>query len=414
MSLIQSFPSEILGEIFAAAGLDEFDVNSASHVSRWWRKAALAASELWLNIQIRDYDSKHTAVVLDRFRRSSCRPISLKLQFTSRESPTTPRENARVPRGHSPAQSSALPFFDCGGNPAELGCDFSHIWPGTYPLLRTLDLMLVHFYTRENPQPDPAEEITFPLPENHALEELALYTINVGNVVLPQMRVLRLGGLLAQLVGPNGRINRWILDGPQRLELHRLPIPRMHLQTEEAPRASTSSVVYLKLSGIYASISAHGTQNDCAPFFDALQTPLIHTLELEHFYGRVWDDFLFALSTPKPKYPLLTTLRLKEFKFRKLSYASVGFFLCCFPGLESLVLTGCPSSTWESVWHVLTLQSVIVSKRVCDRGQWGSLEQGGTSSLRMRMFTRGPERPAGPPLSADVDHIQLADSNELV
>ncbi|KAJ7741590.1 hypothetical protein DFH07DRAFT_55749 [Mycena maculata] len=354
MSFIQSFPLEILGEIFTAPELDVLDVTSASHVSRWWRDAALEATELWLNVSIRDCDTEHADVVLDHLQRSRCRPICLELLFTSKESPTTSLEIRALLEAVVQPNIRRCRSLTAQATRANWDAILATFGRETYPLLRTLDIMFVHFSTTEHPLRDPGQEITFPLPENHPLDELAVYSMNVGNVVLPQMRALRVGGLLDGLVGTDGRINRCLLDGPQRLELRNLAIPPMQFQTEEESRA-TSSVVFLKLSRIYASTSPHGTQNDCAPFFDALQTPLIRTLELEKIYGRAWEDFLFALNTPKQKYPFLAELLLTSFDFQRLSYAGVAFFLSCFPGLETVVLSGGPSSTWESVWHVLML-----------------------------------------------------------
>lgn len=327
------------------------DVTAISHVSRWWRDAALGASELWLNVHIGHYGTKHASVLLEHFRRSQGRPISLEIRFTA---PTTPPQlhaflkavvQPHLWRCCSLSVQATRPNWDA------ISATFGQ---ETYPQLRTLDIMALHTYITANPQPNPTNELTFVLPSNHPLEELSTHAMNVG-VALPCIRVLRVGGPLGSLVGADGHVNRWLLDGPQRLELCSLVIPPMHFQTGEERSAGTSSVVHLKLSRMYASRSLHGTQNDCAPFFDALQTPLIRTLELESFHGRVWEDWLFALNTPIRKYPLLTTLRLKELNFQKLSYAGVGFFLGCFPGIESLVFVGCPAATWESAVHVLML-----------------------------------------------------------
>jgi hypothetical protein len=226
--------------------------------------------------------------------------------------------------------------------------------------LRALDIMEAFYWSREQPHPSP-DELTFPLPQNHPLEKLVMHGMNVGDVVLPRMRALRVGDLRG-LVGADGRINSWLLQGPRKLELCHLEIPPMHFQTAEERVPAASSVVHLKLARIHASSSVHGTQNDCAPFFDALETPRIRTLELEEFHGRVWEDFLFALHTPTLKYPLLTTLLLKSFDFQDLSYTGVTFFLRSFPGLESVVLTGCPSVTWECCVHVLMLHPALCPK----------------------------------------------------
>ncbi|KAJ7685348.1 hypothetical protein DFH06DRAFT_1118833 [Mycena polygramma] len=245
-----------------------------------------------------------------------------------------------------------MSFTEDTNNAAELG-DFDDLCPRNLPSFTRSGYHGRALLDQGSPYPDP-NELTFVLPQNHRLEELSIHGINVGDIALPHMRALRVGGQLQGLVSPDGQINRWLLHGPQTLELCNLPIPPMYFQTDERG-GGASSVLHLKLARIYASTTADGIQDDCAPFFDALQTPRIQTLELESFYGRAWEDFLFALNTPALKYPLLTALVLKSFDFQNLSYVGVGFFLRSFPGLESIVLAGCPLSTWEMVLHVLIL-----------------------------------------------------------
>jgi hypothetical protein len=355
MSLIRSFPPEILAAIFAARAQVASDLNAISHVSRWWRDAAIGASELWLNMKIEDYDTNHLEVVLQHFRRSQGRPISLEILFTSEEPPATPPQ--------------LLAFFEVAVKPNLQRCwsltvhATRPVWDAlsvvcgeeAYPLLRVLDVMAPQSFVDWNSLANLEDELTFTLPPNHPLEELSVHAMGVGEVHLPCIRVLRAGGRLRRLLGPDERINRWLVNGPQLLELRSFTIPSMHFQTEDEQSLPASSVQHLKLSWMYASRRADGGQNDCAPFFDALQTPSIHTLELESFQGRVWEDFLFALNTPTRKYPELTTLRLKAMNLRDLPYVGVSFFLCCFPELEVVTLDGCPVSTWESVVDVLVL-----------------------------------------------------------
>ncbi|KAJ7709745.1 hypothetical protein B0H17DRAFT_236322 [Mycena rosella] len=356
MTLIRFFPAELLAVILAAPALDASDVATASHVSRWWRDAAVGASELWLNVRIKDRATNHADVVLEHFRRSQQRPICLEIQFTSKTPPFTPSQlraflevtvKPNLGRCRSLTMRATPPSWDafsatCGEEP--------------YPLLRTLEVTTVHIVTKLTLQ---SEEPRFALPQNHPLEQLSLHAMSVGDVQLPCMHMLRVGGQLRGLVGADGQINRRLLDGPRRLEICSLAIPPMHFQTQDEDDTEVSSVEHLKLSWMYASINGHGGQNDCAPFFDALQTPLIRTLQLESFHGRVWEDFLFSLNVPTPKYPLLTTLQLTTFDFQQLSYEGIGFFFCCFPGLEAIVFVRCPLSTWESAVHVLMLHPAL-------------------------------------------------------
>ncbi|KAJ7343320.1 hypothetical protein DFH08DRAFT_810787 [Mycena albidolilacea] len=357
---IQFFPSEILAQIFATASQGNegmIELTHVSAVSRWWRAATLCASELWLNIYILETDINHADVVLDDFQRSQERPVSLDLEFTSQEPHATPSQmrtflesvvQSNIKRCRSLTVWATRPVWDA------ILATFEQ---ETYPVLRALDIMEAFYWSREQPHPSP-DELTFPLPRNHPLEKLVMHAMNVGDVMLPRMRALRVGDLRG-LVGADGRINSWLLQGSRKLELCHLEIPPMHFQTVEERIPAASSVVHLKLARIHASSSAYGTQNDCAPFFDALETPQIRTLELEEFHGRVWEDFLFTLHTPTLKYPLLTILLLKSFDFQDLSYTGVTLFLRSFPGLESVVLTGCPLVTWECCIHVLMLHPAL-------------------------------------------------------
>ncbi|KAJ7046972.1 hypothetical protein C8F04DRAFT_1227115 [Mycena alexandri] len=353
---IGSFPPELLAQIFAAASLNTREITEISHVSQQWRNAVLGASELWLHVHITDYDLEHIDIFLEHLRRSQQRPIQLQLELVSSQPIATLTQTRaffeavvvpHLTRCYSLTIHAERPVWEvflavCGQQ--------------TFPLLRKLDVMDLHW--DHGPSP---ENLAFPLPLIHPLKELAVHTMSIGHATLPLLRVLRAGGHLLRLVGPDGRIDRWFLDGPQRLELCDLPVPRMHFQTEEERSNAISSVVYLKLSKLFASISTHGTQNDLTPFFDALQTPNVRTLELESFYGRAWDDFLFSLSVHKTKYPRLTALVLKSFDFRDREehFARTKYILRSFPGLESVVLVKCPASTWEIVLYVLMLYPTL-------------------------------------------------------
>ncbi|KAJ7097776.1 hypothetical protein B0H15DRAFT_619201 [Mycena belliarum] len=356
MDLIRTFPSEILAKIFGTPPLNAADVSAVSHVSRWWRVAAVGASELWVDVHIEDNDVNHTEVVMEYLRRSQARAISLKIRLSSRPSPVT------LPQ--------LCTFLEATVKPNLRRCRSLKVqatrqsWIAisavfreeTYPLLRLLDVMAVHFFAKSSQRPGAStEELTFALPPYHPLQELSLHTMSVGNVPLPALHALRLSGRLHNIVGADGRFNRWLLEGPRKLELCRLAVPAMQFHGQDEESTNMSSVLHLKLAWIYASMDGHGAQNDCVPFFDALQMPLLRTLELESFHGRAWEDFLFALNTPKLKYPRLTTLHLKAFDFQGLSYPGVSFFLSCFPELGSVILTGCPLSTWEAVLDVLML-----------------------------------------------------------
>ncbi|KAJ7172315.1 hypothetical protein C8R46DRAFT_1085511 [Mycena filopes] len=358
MSLITTFPPEILAEIFGAASLDTHEITEISHVSRQWRSAVLGASELWVDVHLKDYDLDYPDIVLDYLQRSQQRPLRLQLELNSPQ-PTATHMQTRAFLGAVVAPNLAR----CSSLTIQAE---RWVWEiilavcgqhETFPLLRKLDITDLHW----DHDGASLQNLSFPLPPDHPLEELAVNTMGVGDAVLPHLRVLRIGGHLLRLIDPDGRIDRWLLDGPQRLELYGLPIPPMHFQTQEERSDAVSSVTYLKLGKVHASLSTQGTQYDCAPFFDALETPNVRTLELESFYGRAWDDFLFSLSVPTTKYPLLTALVLRSFDFRERdeNFARTRYFLRSLPGLESVVMVNCPASTWELVLHVLMLHSTL-------------------------------------------------------
>ncbi|KAJ6630604.1 hypothetical protein B0H10DRAFT_2427710 [Mycena sp. CBHHK59/15] len=350
MSLIHTFPSEILGEIFLASHFKE--VISASHVSRQWRQAAIGTSELWLSVGIHDRNVKHSDVLVTLLQRSQRRKICLQLHLMS---PPVDRRQLQdfmvlvkphlcrchtltVYAPRSRWERLLLPAFDLE----------------TWPSLRHLEIASILPAPATSVPHNPIDQPVFPLPGHHPLQILALRGIDVGEVPLPHMTTIRVTGRPRRLVGDDGCLNRWFIDGPLAVALEGVAIPDMQFQDEDTP-AYGGSVQHLTLSKLIAAVDEHGLQTDCTPFFDALQTPHVRTLHLEAFYGRVWDDFLFSLNTAKPKYPEVARLRLLRFDFQGLPYAGVLFFLYSFPALTCVVLAGCNTGTWESLIHVLML-----------------------------------------------------------
>ncbi|KAJ7174006.1 hypothetical protein C8R43DRAFT_633589 [Mycena crocata] len=122
MSPIHSSPSEILVEIFAE--LDTLDITDTSH---WWREAILRASNLWLNIEIMDYDTNHAEVVLDHLRRSQQRPISLVVKFFPR--PPTSSSGIRTFL-EAVIQPNLVRCRSLTVHAMELGHDFGGVQPG--------------------------------------------------------------------------------------------------------------------------------------------------------------------------------------------------------------------------------------------------------------------------------------------
>jgi hypothetical protein len=321
------------------------DIVGASHVSRHWRTAALGASELWLSMLIRSYDLEHDHVLLELLRRSGERKISLELQFTQR----------------GPDSTRLQEFLEAVVKPSLHRCRTLIVdakkttWDiilfafdqEIYPSLRVLKLNCAI-----------GSGVLFPLPDNHQVEEVTLYHVELDDVPLPCMRSLRVIGRLVSMVETNGKeLNRWFLDGPETLEFSDLTIPPMGFAQEEI--TPTLTVLRLTLARIRPTTTTAGVEYDCAPFFDCLQTPLLRSLALDSLRGRTWEDFLFSLDTPQAKYPLVTTLSMKFFDFQDLAYAGVAFFLRAFPALTSIILVKCKMPTWESIIHVLMLDPTL-------------------------------------------------------
>ncbi|KAK7020479.1 hypothetical protein R3P38DRAFT_3272476 [Favolaschia claudopus] len=357
MSLIQSLPSEILIQIWATVSQHKIRrLIPITQVCARWRAVALGASELWLDIQIFERDINHSEVVLEHFRRSQDRPIRLELQLISRKRLAT---SSRI---HTFFQSVVLPnIWRCWsltvrGTTRAWEVVLPQLAHQTFPLLRELDIADVEYWLSVSSPPN-RQDLTFPLLANHPIEKLAMHAINVGQVALPCLRALRVGDMDG-VIGDDGYINEWLLEGPESLELCRWVIPAMYFQTADDRVRGVSSVKHLKLAHLHASTTTEGTQNDCAPFFDALETPAIRTLELEAFHGRVLEDFMFSLqpqTVGTAKYSLVSRLTLRSLDFPKPSYRAVAFFLVSFPALESIAVIDCPQPTWECCIQVLTL-----------------------------------------------------------
>ncbi|KAJ7447543.1 hypothetical protein B0H11DRAFT_2082584 [Mycena galericulata] len=388
-SLIHTFPPELLTQIFQITEISTVATYAnaviLSHVCRQWRAAAIQDSALWLRIGVRSRDVQHLAFLSCLLQRSKGRTISIGLDFWDLRRPTDPTvfcELLRVVRPHL-------------GRTCHL---FIHaqwqLWQmiirefgyQTYENLSLLDLELVvpppPRNTRAIPygipddaaagdliaaRPAPLPSFVFPFPSHHPLlNRLRVSGITIGNIPLPRLELLRLGGRAAPyILDSQGRLNRWILDSATNLYCEDLRIPAMPFYEPPTVAARVSPITHLILSRLSASPrsipGADGLlEYDCRPFFDALYTPRVRCLEIDRWdlRGRAWDDFLEWLPEDL-RYPNVVDLRITGMHFDGMDYDDVAFFLASFPRMRHLRLESCFPGTWEAALEVLEMDSTL-------------------------------------------------------
>ncbi|KAJ7088445.1 hypothetical protein B0H15DRAFT_800920 [Mycena belliarum] len=396
-SLIQTFPPEILSEIFAVTEIYE-DPSCAnavilSHVCHRWRVAAVGDSEQWLCVSVCSRDVGRIPFLKTLLQRSKGRPISLGLDFWDlgrikervglwRLLTVLRTELARTRRLFIYAQWQAWDMI------AQI---FAR---DPYPMLAMLDVKLVvppiQIFTippraLSSQPPDPSSDldpvpvrrappppIIFRLPRNHPLlDRVRLNGVSLAGIPLPNLNIIRISGAsIPNLLGPDGRLNRWLLDSAANLYFEDVVIPPMlsYVAQDIAARPQ-SCVTHLLLSGLRASPrrAAPGPdgarEHSCAPFFDALYTPHVSCLELEHWArgGRAWADFLAWLPLDL-RFPRVLDLRITGMDLDTLAPEDVAYFLGAFPRMHHLRLAECRRGTWEAALEALEIDATLCPK----------------------------------------------------
>ncbi|KAJ6597534.1 hypothetical protein DFH09DRAFT_1399018 [Mycena vulgaris] len=379
MTLIQTFPPEVLSQIFEV--LDFPSATFAALVCRQWHAAAINNSALWLSIGITARDIERPQVIQRILARSKNRPISLGLRF-----PSSPDSNAQVDY----AGLHSLLRCVVGKHLVRTACLFVHAheaaWPpilaafagARFPVLRVLDLRnddAVQWQIdctlppapvgADHPAPMPPKHLVFPLPPGHQLFHASLQGLSLGDARLPSLYSLTIAHCLPGIV-LDGRLNPWLFAHAWQLSIEHMCVPVLAyppaLETKASPPAR---VEYLQLSELCATprwppgiLGADGSdEHDCGPFFCALNTSRLHALFIDSFdlEGRIWDDFIEALAMGSPKFPRVAELKLRQMNFLGMAYAHVAFLLHAFPALQRLVVVECLEDTWHDLVAVLEM-----------------------------------------------------------
>ncbi|KAJ6505373.1 hypothetical protein C8R45DRAFT_1209144 [Mycena sanguinolenta] len=390
--VLRTFPPEILSQIFAEATkyptTPSIDAVRLSQVCHPWRQAAIGDSSLWLEIGINTRDVHHIFVITQLFQRSLQRTISVGMNFD--EHPTS-LEDGRLFRRLMILVSSHV----CRARHLFIYAQLETwkiIAPAMvrqrFPNLSLLDLELI---VPPIPGPLPASTevrsfangwpvahrpplptpVVFPIPFNHpSLDRLRVKGISLSNTVFPNLELVRIGGNATRnLVGADGGLSRWLLQGPVSLYFEDLQIPPMHDYVEKPmDEREDSTITHLILGGLSATPrqrpDVEGSfEHDCWAFFDSLYTPLVRCLQIDGWdlNGRSWPDFLDWLPGDI-RFPRLVDLRIFGMHLEGMEYRDVADFLGSFPRMRHLRLQSCLPGTWEIALEVLQMDATLCPK----------------------------------------------------
>ncbi|KAF8188448.1 hypothetical protein K438DRAFT_1972151 [Mycena galopus ATCC 62051] len=351
---LHTFPPEILSEIFAVAE---------------WREAALGDSALWLEIGLCNRDVHHLPIINQFFQRSKGRKISIGMDLGDRRRPENPalfRALLRLVRAHL-WRACHLFIYAQWETWQTITVAFNN---QAYPNLSLLDLQLI---TPRAVQPSRWAQILgdgMPEPVAPFRPSLRIIGITLANPPLPNLALIRIGGIATpNLVGSDGRVNRWFLDGPQSLYFEDMQIPPMPAYVAQPiGERNISTVTHLALSGLSASPRAAPgedglLEHSCIPFFDSLYTPRVRSLEIDRWDldGRSWTDF-FAWLPENIRFPYVVDMRITGMHFEDMDYADVAFFLGSFPRMRHLRLQDCWPGTWEVALEALQMDETLCPK----------------------------------------------------
>ncbi|KAJ7842026.1 hypothetical protein B0H14DRAFT_2781837, partial [Mycena olivaceomarginata] len=345
-SLLQIFPLEVLSETFTVAEMSHVVV--LSHVCRQWREAALGDSALWLEIGVCNRDVHHIPIIIQLLQRSKGRKISIGMDFRDLQRPENPAlfgRLLRLVRTHLwrtchlfiYAQWQTWQMIIAAfGNQAYPNLSLLDVEPVFSPPVQTRDWGL---QIPPNGMAEPfaghtalLQPVVFSIPHNHRLR---VNGITLANTRFRNLALIRISGNHPpNLVGSDGRLNRWLLDGPKSLYLENMQIPPMLAYVpQNLEERKISTITHLILSGLSArSRAATGAdglpEHSCIPFFDSLYTPRVRCLQIDrwHLHSRVWTDFLEWLPEDT-RFPYVVDLRITGMHLQGMDYDGIAFFL---------------------------------------------------------------------------------------
>ncbi|KAJ7677593.1 hypothetical protein B0H17DRAFT_1236088 [Mycena rosella] len=378
MPLIQTFPPEILSLIFE----DLPDLSSAalaSLVCRQWHDAAVADSELWLTIVICDKDIDRPEILGRILARSKGRPLALALRFPSSLHKQRDyeglysllrhvvREHLRhcgylFIHAHETAWTTVLGAFAGEQFPLLRVLDVRNYdavaqWQTVCPIPPDPTVANIPLYV---PAPMPPKHIVFPLPPGHRLFDAHTQGLSLGDIRLPNADRLCISHHFPEIL-VEGRLNPWLCHASE-LIIQRMCVPGAELVHPDDAPVPPTRLEHLTLSELRATPSGaidpdDVDEDDCGPFFSALDTSRLRSLFINAFDldGRIWDDFIGALPVAHPKFPLVIELKIRQIDFSWMPSEDIGFFLGAFPALQRFVIVDCFEGTWQDVIEVLEM-----------------------------------------------------------
>lgn len=372
LSPIQTLPPETLSEIFEHLHLPPSTLSLplvVAAVCSQWHQVATGNSELWLNLWITRDSIEYPEVLRRVLQRSKGRPIILGLRF-----PTPGPTESEL---DYPALEALLRDI-LKENLQRCMCLVVHaseaawdvilaVFAGeTFPLLQGLYLQNADTFSHWQilplgETPVPPRDLVFPLPVGHRLIQAHLQGVSFGNVPVPKLDLLRVGHHFPDII-LDGRLNPRLFDATE-LQIERMCVPAVPDPNTATPipGLASSKVEFLMLRELFATpddtVNADASgEHDCGPFFSALDTANLRVLIIDSWdlYGRIWDDFIGALTIGQARFPRVEDLTMRRMDFEGKPYADVAFFLAAFPALRKLLILDA-GPAWEDVIAILEI-----------------------------------------------------------
>ncbi|KAJ7628895.1 hypothetical protein FB45DRAFT_1080306 [Roridomyces roridus] len=367
-SLINRFPDEILAKIFehllASYGLAE--TTRATSTCHRWREIAIADTNLWLDIRVTAKSARDYNTLSAVLQRSQKRPISLHLL-----SPGTRQLQSilGVMRKHL-ARCESLHIR---GDWALFAVMAVTLGQEDFPLLHRLSLVDTRAVPCQRIFPEPPFPLTFPLPNGHALRECELHGCSLGNTLLPNLHSMHIKLRSLDLTLNETTLNPQVFLIPTSLCIEGICVPPMvdllvdRPALTQAEPVATTHLQSLVLKSLRATpvrdqwgVIIDRIEEDCGPFFRALDTSSLHRLSIDRWHhGRILDDFILVLLAARaPKFPNVTDLFLRGIDFGNNRTILNVALLAALPVLERLRIYEAPDWANE-VMDVLSFYPVL-------------------------------------------------------
>ncbi|CAK5264938.1 unnamed protein product, partial [Mycena citricolor] len=275
MVILGDFPVELLASIFAHLSSDTRQLYRVSQVCRSWKEAAFGDSSLWLNITIRNTDVKHVDLVSAQLARAGQRLISMNLDL--HPVVVDPQDLLAFATGLFKSNLYRCHTLKVTASSAVWRILLLSLENESFPNVGVVGITIMP------PRAGLGFRGCIPLASVDGVGHLEMSGTSAIRWPFREVRCLRLTGQHAQLIDRDGHLNDWLTNGPQTLEFVDFVVPPMRLQLAQ-DSARISTIQELKFAALHPAKTDAGDESDCAPFFEALNTPALVTLELGVFH----------------------------------------------------------------------------------------------------------------------------------